>query len=64
MKTQAQYVEERGKYCPGCGSDQVEGDNPDFSQGEASLRKFCNDCGRGWLEVYELRGFGLFREAS
>lgn len=56
-KTQEQYVEEGGTFCPYCGSRQLEGGSVTVDAGEAWQGISCNDCGAAWQDQYKLVGY-------
>lgn len=43
--------------CPFCGSEDVEGDFVETDSSEAWQPVTCNNCGKGWNDLYKLVGF-------
>lgn len=48
------HLKAKGSCCPGCGSDQIEGDSFDVESGLVSQQVRCLDCERRWADVYRL----------
>jgi len=48
------YVKLRGGYCPFCESRNLNPSSSVFDKGNAYQYLDCLDCGRSWIEVYNL----------
>jgi len=48
------YLKRSGLRCLFCGSTEIEGDRPDIDGpiGWANVR--CNECGRGWVDRFDM----------
>ncbi|MEC9362387.1 MAG: hypothetical protein VYC42_04105 [Pseudomonadota bacterium] len=55
--TAIEYVNVQGTLCPYCRSSQIEGEAVDIDGGHATQPMRCNDCGRDWIDRYQLTGF-------
>ena len=55
--TDRQYVKAEGGKCPFCRSRQIEGSSVDIDTGGASQEMSCLDCGKQWVDCYELTGY-------
>lgn len=53
-KKAKQYLEQRGRVCPFCGSWDIEGGSMNFEAGEIAQRVSCHKCGEVWTDVYKL----------
>lgn len=51
------YVKMKGKYCPACGSFDVEGEDFEIEEGQCTQKVWCSRCNAQWLDVYELKGY-------
>ena len=56
MKTQAEYLASLS-HCPFCDSDQIEGGFLEMDGSSAWQPVVCNDCGKGWNDIYNLVGY-------
>lgn len=58
MKTEAEYVQEKGNRCPHCDSRDISApDNVIAEAGVAWQDVECNGCGTTWKDTYVLTGF-------
>lgn len=53
-KKAKQYLEQRGRSCPFCGSWDIEGGSMSFEAGEIAQRISCHKCQEQWTDVYKL----------
>jgi hypothetical protein len=54
VKQAKEYLEERGRACPFCGSGDIEGGSMNFEAGEIAQRISCHECSERWTDVYKL----------
>lgn len=55
--TDEEYVGANGVLCPFCRSDNLRGDDITIEGGSCSQEIWCEDCGKGWWDAYELKGY-------
>lgn len=55
--SQKKYVEQDGIHCPFCDSTNLCGDSVEIDGGGATQPVSCNDCGKRWIDCYELTGY-------
>jgi hypothetical protein len=58
--SQEQFVDDRGAFCPGCGSSAVKVGS--FHESKDSILRgcICLSCSAGWCEDYKITGFSEF----
>jgi hypothetical protein len=49
-----QYLEQRGRLCPFCGSWDIQGGSTNFEAGEIAQTISCHKCDEMWTDVYKL----------
>lgn len=52
--SQDEYVQKKGNYCPFCGACEFEGHEITVEAGKAFQEVTCNECGKGWYDIYQL----------
>ena len=55
--TDQEYIDDRGVRCPFCRTNDIRGEDINIEGGACSQEVWCNGCGEGWYDVYELRGY-------
>lgn len=57
----ANYVAQKGGFCPSCKSENIEGDDVVVDDGIAHQEMGCNDCNAMWEDTYQLTGYVRLR---
>lgn len=55
--TDEEYVAKKGRVCPHCGSEHIDGKNVSIEASQAFQDVSCNDCDREWTDIYDLKGW-------
>lgn len=63
-KTDEEYVEYDGGFCPVCDNHQLEGDSINMERGAVSQRIRCLECQATWYDVYKLVGYDELEETG
>lgn len=58
-KQQKFYLDNGGRYCPCCESEEIEGREVDIDAGTATQQVVCNQCHASWVDQYTLTGFEI-----
>lgn len=53
-ETKKEYIEGKGRFCPFCKCETLEGDAIEIDDGLALQLITCNDCGKQWTDIYTL----------
>ena len=51
------YIKKKGRFCPFCGSDELERDVLRFVYKNPTRDTVCKTCGREWVDEYRLANF-------
>jgi hypothetical protein len=54
LMTQEQYIENEGRKCPKCRSEDITGDPIEVSGGQGWNDCYCNECKYRWQEQWTL----------
>lgn len=51
---QERYVRLKGKHCPECGHDDIQGGLVEIDAGTAHQEVYCPQCNAEWVDYYQL----------
>jgi len=57
--TTDEYVDQEGRYCPVCGSENCTAGDRETDCGYSIQEVHCDDCGVDWEDIYALVGYNL-----